>query len=343
MKSNCPVPFSSFDAITLAHGSGGKLTDQLIRELFISELDNSWLRESHDGAVLEIEGRLAFTTDSFVVSPIFFPGGNIGDLSVNGTVNDLVCCGAVPEYLSLGLIIEEGLKMSDLKIIISSIKDACRKSGVSIVTGDTKVVEKGKGDKIFINTTGIGRVPDGIDISPGRCTTGDSIIVTGTIADHGIAILSSREGLGFESGIKSDTASLSELLEVILSVTKDIHVLRDPTRGGVAGTLNEISKASGHGILIMEDRIPVADDVRGACEIMGFDPLYVANEGKLIIILPEVQSQGVLEALRNHPLGKNSSVIGRVTEGPSLVKLKTVVGSTRIVDMPTGEQLPRIC
>jgi hydrogenase expression/formation protein HypE len=290
-----------------------------------------------------LKGRIAFSTDSFVVNPLFFPGGNIGDLAVNGTVNDLVCCGAVPEFLSLGLIIEEGLKMDDLERIIKSIRNACINANVSIVTGDTKVVEKGKGDKIFINTSGVGRIKDGINISPERCSPGDEIIITGNIADHGIAILSSREGLRFESDIKSDTAPLNGLAEVMLGVTNDIHVLRDPTRGGVASALNEICKSSGCGILLDEKMIPVSDEVNGACEIMGFDPLYIANEGKLIIILPEEYSRSVMRAIMNHPLGKNASVIGKVTEGPAIVRIKTLVGSTRIVDMISGEQLPRIC
>ncbi len=292
---------------------------------------------------MDLKGRIAFSTDSFVVNPLFFPGGNIGDLAVNGTVNDLVCCGAVPEFLSLGLIIEEGLKMDDLERIIKSIRNACINANVSIVTGDTKVVEKGKGDKIFINTSGIGIIKDGINISPERCSPGDEIIITGNIADHGIAILSSREGLSFESDIRSDTAPLNGLAEVMMGVTNDIHVLRDPTRGGVASALNEICKSSGCGMLLDEKMIPVSDEVKGACEIMGFDPLYIANEGKLIIILPEEYSKSVLRAIMNHPLGKDASVIGKVTEGPAIVKMKTLVGSTRIVDMITGEQLPRIC
>jgi hydrogenase expression/formation protein HypE len=343
MKSNCPLPIGKFDTVTLAHGGGGKLTDKLIHELFIKELDNPWLRMAHDGAVLDLKGRIAFSTDSFVVDPLFFPGGNIGDLAVNGTVNDLVCCGAVPEFLSLGLIIEEGLKMTDLERIIKSVSNACLNAKVKIVTGDTKVVEKGKGDKIFINTSGVGTIKEGINISPERCSPGDVIIITGNIADHGIAILSSREGLGFESDIKSDTASLNGLAEAMLGVTNDIHVLRDPTRGGVASALNEICKSSGCGMLLDEASIPVSDEVKGACEIMGFDPLYIANEGKMIIILPEEHTDSVMKALVNHPLGKEASVIGKVTEGPPLVKIKTLVGSTRIVDMITGEQLPRIC
>jgi len=343
MKISCPVPLNKYDTVTLAHGGGGKLTDQLIHDLFIKELDNIWLNKTHDGAVLEMSGKVAFSTDSFVVNPLFFPGGNIGDLAVNGTVNDLVCCGAVPQYLSLGLIIEEGLRMDDLRKIILTIKEAARKANVKIVTGDTKVVEKGKGDKIFINTSGVGIIPEGIVISPERCTDGDVVIITGSIADHGIAILSSREGISFQSTIKSDTAPLNGIAEILFHITKDVHVLRDPTRGGVASALNEISRSSGYGILLDEKMIPVSDEVKGACEIMGFDPLYIANEGKLLIILPEVHAGNVLGEIRKHPLGKDAAVIGRVEGKSPGVKIKTLVGSTRIVDMISGEQLPRIC
>lgn len=343
MNSICPVPINNYDTVTLAHGGGGKLSNQLIHDLFIKELGNQWLNKAHDGAVLEINGKIAFSTDSFVVNPLFFPGGNIGDLAVNGTVNDLVCCGAIPQYLSLSLIIEEGMSMDDLRRIILTIKKASENANVKIVTGDTKVVEKGKGDKIFINTSGVGIIHEGVNISPDRCSPGDAVIITGNIADHGIAILSSREGLNFESTIKSDSASLDGLAEVMYKVTKDIHVLRDPTRGGVASALNEICSSSGCGILLEEKMIPLSEEVRGACEIMGFDPLYIANEGKLIIILPEIHSGKVLNEIRKHHFGKEASVIGTVTEGPSIVKMTTVVGSTRIVDMISGEQLPRIC
>lgn len=343
MKITCPVPINKYDTVTLAHGGGGKLSDRLIHDLFIRELGNGWLNKAHDGAVLELNGRIAFSTDSFVVNPLFFPGGNIGDLAVNGTVNDLVCCGAVPEYLSLGLIIEEGLQMDDLRRIILTIKDAAINANVKIVTGDTKVVEKGKGDKIFINTSGVGTIPEGIAISPERCSPGDVVIITGNIADHGVSILSSREGLSFESSIKSDTAPLNGITNLLFQVTKDIHVLRDPTRGGVASALNEISRSSGHGILLEEKMIPVSDQVKGACEIMGFDPLYIANEGKLLIILPEKYAGKVISEIRKHPLGKNAAIIGRVNDGPPVVKITTLVGSTRIVDMISGEQLPRIC
>ncbi|MFO7574011.1 MAG: hydrogenase expression/formation protein HypE [Bacteroidales bacterium] len=343
MEYSCPTPYNEYDRILLAHGSGGRLSDRLIHDVIIRELGDSCLDSSHDGAVLDIPGRVAFTTDSFVVSPLFFPGGNIGDLAVNGTVNDLVCCGAIPRFLSLALIIEEGLPVAELAAIIRSVAEAAQKAGVKIVTGDTKVVEKGKGDRIFINTAGVGIVPAQRDISPARLEDGDEIIVTGNIADHGIAILATREGLAFDTDVISDTAPLNELSELIFSVTSDIHVLRDPTRGGVASALNEIGRAAGKEIIIDEASIPVDLQVRGACEIMGFDPLYIACEGRMLIFLPAKWSEMVLKALRGHPQGQNAAIIGRVSKGKPLVKMKTVIGSTRVVDMIAGEQLPRIC
>jgi hydrogenase expression/formation protein HypE len=342
---NCPIPISEYDKVLMAHGGGGKLSDQLIHKMFFTHLDNEYLRLAHDGAILQIPpGRLAFSTDSYIVQPIFFPGGNIGELAVNGTVNDLSCCGAKPLYLSLAFIIEEGFPMQDLWTIVQSIKHSADQAGVLIVTGDTKVVEKGKGDKIFINTSGIGVIPDGIDIKPANCKPGDVIIVNGNIADHGIAVLSSRQGLQFETSIISDTAPLNSMVEAILKVTDKVHVLRDPTRGGLASSLNEIAKASETGIDIEEINIPMNEEVKGACEILGFDPLYIANEGKILVFVPESESKKVLEAMRAHPLGTNSSIIGRVTEEhKKIVKLKTSLGTSRIVDMISGEQLPRIC
>ncbi len=343
MEYSCPSPYNEYDKILLAHGSGGRLSDRLIREVIINELGDACLDSSHDGTVLDIPGRVAFTTDSFVVSPLFFPGGNIGDLAVNGTVNDLVCCGAIPQYLSLALIIEEGLPVNELAAIIRSVADAARKAGVRIVTGDTKVVEKGKGDRIFINTAGVGIVPAERDISPTRLKDGDEIIITGNIADHGIAVLATREGLSFGTDVISDTAPLNELAELLFAVTRDIHVLRDPTRGGVASALNEISRVAGKEIIIEEAYIPVDPQVMGACEIMGFDPLYIACEGRMLIFLPEKWSDKVLKVLKAHPQGQNAAVIGRVSNGKPIVKMKTVIGSTRVVDMIAGEQLPRIC
>jgi hydrogenase expression/formation protein HypE len=343
MEQSCPSPFNDYDRIVLAHGGGGKLSDRLIREVIIRELGDTYADSSHDGALINLKGTAAFTTDSFVVSPLFFPGGDIGDLAINGTVNDLVCCGARPLYLSLGLIIEEGLPLSDLRKIIASMANAARAAGVKIVTGDTKVVEKGKGDKIFINTAGIGVVPEGRLISPHQCRPGDSIILSGTIADHGIAIISSREGLSFQSSVVSDTAPLNGLAELVFSITDKVHVMRDPTRGGVASALNEISHSSQLGIIIDEEQIPVNPQVRGVCELMGFDPLYIANEGKLLIFVEEGTASDVLLAMQSHPFGRNAAIIGRVTNDKEGVKMKTVIGSTRVVDMISGEQLPRIC
>ncbi|MDT8401471.1 MAG: hydrogenase expression/formation protein HypE [Bacteroidales bacterium] len=343
MEISCPKPYNEYDKIVLAHGSGGKLSDRLIRDIIITELGDNYIDSAHDGAVLDIPGKLAFTTDSFVVTPLFFPGGDIGHLAVNGTVNDLVCCGAIPLYLSLSLIIEEGLLIGELASVISSVAKAASAAGVRIVTGDTKVVEKGKADKVFINTTGVGSIPANRSISPYRCAEGDAVIITGNIADHGIAILSTREGLSFESPLSSDCAPMNEIAELIFSVTNDIHVMRDPTRGGVASALNEISRVAGKEIIIDENSLPLNPLVKGACEIMGFDPLYLANEGKLLVFLPARHAEKVVMSIRKHPLGKEAAIIGNVTGGEASVKMKTLVGSTRIVDMISGEQLPRIC
>ena len=343
MQISCATSYNKYDKILLAHGSGGKLSDKLIHEIIIKGLGDTYIDSSHDGAILDVPGKLAFTSDSFVVSPLFFPGGDIGHLAVNGTVNDLVSCGATPLYLSLSLILEEGLLISELVRVISSMAEAAKRAGIRIVTGDTKVVEKGKADKIFINTSGIGSLSGKRSISPYRCSEGDAIIITGSIADHGISILSTREGLSFESPVCSDCAPMNEIAELIFSVTEDIHVLRDPTRGGVASALNEISFASGRGIVINESTLPIKEQVKGACEIMGMDPLYLANEGKLLIFLPDKYAASVLNAVRSHPLGREASLIGRVSGGEPAVIMKTLVGSSRIVDMISGEQLPRIC
>jgi hydrogenase expression/formation protein HypE len=317
------------------------LIDKLFRPVFSSRQ----LDAGHDGAILDPgKGELAFTTDSFVVKPVFFPGGNIGDLAVNGTVNDLACCGAKPEYLSVGMILEEGLPMEDLWKIVLSMKEAADRAGVSIVTGDTKVVDSGSGDKIFINTTGVGRVREGVRIDPAACKPGDVIILSGTIGDHGVAIMSEREGLEFETRIESDSAPLNGLVDAILDASTEVSVLRDPTRGGVATTLNEISTTAGVGMVLDERSIPVRDEVRGACEVLGLDPLYIANEGKLLVIAPESQSENILRAMQEHPLGTRASIIGKLTaDHPSVVRMTTSIGSSRIVDMLTGEQLPRIC
>jgi hydrogenase expression/formation protein HypE len=341
----CPLPISNYNKVLLAHGGGGNLSHQLIQKMFLSQFNNPFLNEEHDGAVIPVkEGRIAFSTDSYVVHPVFFPGGNIGELAVNGTVNDLSMCGAKPLFISAGFIIEEGLPMEELWQIVLSMQKAAEAAGVQIVTGDTKVVDKGKGDKIFINTSGIGIIPPGVDISPKNCSPGDAIILNGKIADHGIAIMSAREGLSFETQIESDTAPLNSLVEVMLNASRNIHVLRDPTRGGLASALNEIAMTSGQSITIDENSIPISEEVKGACEILGFDPLYIANEGKLVAFVPEADAAIVLNAMRSHPLGTESVIIGKVVTGNSgSVVMKTSIGTSRIVDMLSGEQLPRIC
>ena len=342
---NCPIPISDYEKVLLAHGGGGTLSHQLIQKMFFSQFDNPLLNQEHDGAIFEIAGtRFAFSTDSYVVQPIFFPGGNIGELAVNGTVNDLSMCGAKPLYISCGFIIEEGFPIKELWEVVLAMKNAAEKANVQIVTGDTKVVDKGKGDKIFINTSGIGVIQNDVHISPANCKVGDAIIVNGNIADHGIAIMSARENLSFETSIKSDCAPLNSLVENMLAVSKNIHVLRDPTRGGVASALNEIAQKANVGILIEEDKIPIREEVKGACELLGFDPLYIANEGKLLAFVAEEDAEKVLFEMKKHTFGKDSAIIGRVTnENLKTVIMKTSIGSKRIVDMLSGEQLPRIC
>ena len=341
---NCPIPKNEYDKVILAHGGGGKLSHQLLEKIFFSQFNNELLNQQNDSAVFDLKNqRLAFTTDSYVVQPIFFPGGNIGELAVYGTVNDLSVRGAKLIYLSAGFIIEEGLPMDDLWKIVVSMKEAAERSGVQIITGDTKVVEKGKGDKIFINTSGVGIVYDGVNISPKRCKPGDAIILSGKIADHGIAIMSAREGLQFETTIVSDTAPLNELVEKMLNASNNIHTMRDATRGGIASTLNEIASSANVGVYINEDAIPINDQVIGACEILGLDPLYIANEGKLVAFVDPNDAEKVLVAMKSHPLGIDSIIIGEVVDDhPGRVVMKTTIGSTRIVDMISGEQLPRI-
>lgn len=342
---SCPLPITEYKHVLLAHGGGGKLTQQMIQKMFLSQFQNEYLEPLHDGAVFSVNGtRLAFSTDSYVVNPLFFPGGTIGELAVNGTVNDLAMCGARPLYLSAAFIIEEGFLMDELWRVVLSMQEAASKAGVTLVTGDTKVVDKGKGDKIFINTSGVGVIGDGIDVSPKRAQVGDKIIVSGQIAVHGIAIMSVREGLEFDAPIKSDTAPLNGLVHAMLGVCKDIHVLRDPTRGGVASALNEIAGSSNVGVKIYEVRIPLSEEVRGACEILGLDPLYVANEGKLIAFVPPADAEKVLTTMRSHPLGKESVIIGEVVgDHRGTVIMKSRIGGNRVVDMISGEQLPRIC
>ena len=332
------------DKILLAHGSGGKLAHDLVEKNFICALDNPLLARLDDSAVFEVSGKVAFTTDSYVVSPIFFPGGNIGKLAVCGTVNDLSMSGAKPLYLSLAFIIEEGLSVSDLRLVIDSIKQTADEASVKIVTGDTKVVNHGCADKLFINTAGVGLVPEGINISGSNARPGDKVILSGTIGDHGIAVLSKRQGFSFSTELESDCAPLGDMVAEMLEVSRNIHCLRDPTRGGLASTLNELAKQSHVSIRIEETRIPVREEVTGACEMLGLDPLYVANEGKLIAIVAKNDADSVLKTVRENRYGKNAAIIGEVTEGqPGRVVMKTLLGSSRIVDMLAGEPLPRIC
>lgn len=333
------------EKILLDHGSGGKVAHNLTSGLFLSTFDNPILSMLDDGAMLTMDNsRIAFSTDTYVVDPLFFPGGNIGDLAINGTVNDIAMCGATPLYLSVGLILEEGFLMSDLEKIVSTMGTAATAAGVMVVTGDTKVVPKGAADKIFINTSGVGIIKDHVNVSGSLARPGDQIILSGTMADHGMTILTQREGLGFESTIQSDTAPLHKMVDRIIETGCDLHVLRDPTRGGVGTTLNEIAEKSNCGIRLFEDNLPINPEVTGICELLGFDPLYVANEGKLMAFVPEHQSELALEAIRKDPAGRNACIIGEVIEDhPKKVFMKTRIGGERIVDMLTGEQLPRIC
>jgi hydrogenase expression/formation protein HypE len=333
------------DKILLDHGSGGLMSHRLVTETLLPAFDNPMLAPLHDGAILDLgENRIAFSTDSFVVDPIFFPGGSIGDLAVNGTVNDLAMCGAEPRFLSMGLILEEGFPLSDLERIISDMKDAAEAAGVLIVTGDTKVVPRGAADKVFINTTGIGLVPAGVRMAPARVRPGDKILLSGTLADHGMTILSQRQGVSFSGPIQSDTAPLNHLVKAMLTAWPDIHMLRDPTRGGLATSLNEVALSAQVGILIEEDRIPMRGPVAGLCELLGIDPLYVANEGKLLAFVPPEAEAALMALMRGDPHGRDAVAIGEVTEGhPGRVEMKTRIGGRRIVRMLTGEQLPRIC
>ena len=333
------------DNVLLAHGSGGKLSQELVRRMFVAELDNEALSRMDDAACLSSGGgRLAFTTDSYVVSPIFFPGGDIGKLAVCGTVNDLATSGAVPKYLSLAMIIEEGLPLDDLSRVVASIKASAAEAGVTIVTGDTKVVNRGKADRLFINTAGIGFIPEGRDISGANARPGDIVMLSGSVGDHGMAIMAQREGFSFQVPVTSDCAPLNGMIEAVLGAAEGILVLRDPTRGGLATTLNEIAAQSGAGITIEESAVPVKDSVRGACELLGFDPLYVANEGKMIVIAAPEAADAALAAMHASPYGTDAAVIGRVTaERPGKVVLHTSLGARRVLDMLSGELLPRIC
>jgi len=332
------------DKILLAHGSGGKLTHDLIKNLLLKELGNPCLNLLDDAATFTLNGRIAFTTDSYVVSPLFFPGGDIGKLAVCGTVNDLSMVGAIPKYVSLSLIIEEGFLFPDLKKIISSIHTTAQEAGVKVVTGDTKVVNRGSADKLFINTAGIGIIPAGVELSGSHAKIGDKIILSGPIGDHGIAILCQREGLKFETSLESDCAPLNKLVGEMLEASHKIHALRDPTRGGLASTLNEFAESSKVGITIEEDKIPVRDTVRAACELLGFDPLYVANEGKLVAVVDSQVAEKVLSKMQKNEQGTQAAIIGEVVaDHPGKVVMKTQFGSSRIISMLAGELLPRIC
>jgi hydrogenase expression/formation protein HypE len=331
--------------VDMTHGSGGRAMAQLIDELFVRHFDNELLNQGNDQAAFEAPaGRLVMSTDGHVISPLFFPGGDIGSLAVHGTINDVAMSGARPLYLSAGFILEEGFPLSKLEAIVASMAAASKAAGVPVVTGDTKVVEKGKGDGVFITTTGIGVVPDGVEISGDRARPGDAILISGTIGDHGVAVLSKRENLDFETEILSDSAALHTLVADLVAAVPQMHCLRDPTRGGMAATLNEIAQQSGVGMILNEQEIPLKLDVAAACELLGLDPLYVANEGKLLAICPQDDVGAALAAMKGHPLGADAAVIGTVTEDTlAFVRMKTLLGGARVVDWLAGEQLPRIC
>lgn len=342
---NCPLPKLDFDVITMGHGSGGLLTHRLLESGVFNILKNEHLDLQHDGAIFQLSGMTAFTTDSYVISPIFFPGGNIGELSVNGSVNDLAMCGAIPKYLSLSFILEEGLRMEDFWDILLSIKQASDKAGVMIVTGDTKVVEKGKGDGVFINTSGVGMIHPRAAIHFDRVQTGDKIIISGNMATHGVAILSKRKGLEFETTIRSDTRAVNHMVKDLLDeLGDDIHFLRDPTRGGVATVLNEIAMQRKLGIWLEQKSLPMEEQVEGACELLGLDPIYVANEGIFIAVVSRNAASEVISILNQHEFGRQAAIIGEVVDDhPGKVVMSSRIGGKRVVNFLTGEQLPRIC
>jgi hydrogenase expression/formation protein HypE len=341
----CPIPIEQYPNILLAHGGGGKLTNQLIEKMFLPAFGNAMLGSRHDGAILDLSSqKVAFTTDSYVVHPLFFPGGDIGTLAINGTVNDLAMCGARPLYLSAGFIIEEGLPMDTLWRIVQSMSRAAKEAGVQLVTGDTKVVDRGKGDGVFINTAGIGVIESSHAISPASVKPGDAILLSGDIGRHGIAIMAVREGLEFESTIMSDCAPLAGIVSSLFTGGAEVHCLRDLTRGGLASALVEIAESARLHLEVEEAAIPLLEDVQGACEILGFDPLYVANEGRFVSFVPAREAEQALQRMRAHPLGTQANIIGKVMDDrPGLVTLKSRIGASRIVDTLSGEQLPRIC
>ncbi|MFC1641161.1 hydrogenase expression/formation protein HypE [Myxococcota bacterium] len=342
----CPVPVSEQPTIQLAHGGGGRMSQRLIEGLFVRRFANAWLSELHDGARLDVgSARLALATDSYVVQPLFFPGGDIGSLAVHGTVNDLCMCGARPLYLTAGFILEEGFELASLERIVESMARAAELSGVSIVTGDTKVVDRGKGDGVYINTAGVGSIAPGIEISPALARPGDRVLLSGTIAEHGMAVLAAREALGLEGQLVSDSAPLNGLVAHLLArLGVQVHVLRDPTRGGVASALNEIARSARVGIRLEEPLIPLSGPVRGACELLGLDPLYVANEGKCLAIVAREAASAALEAMHEHELGRAAVIVGEVVaDHPARVVVRGSFGSTRVLDMLSGEQFPRIC
>lgn len=345
MNLSCPLPKLDFDTINLGHGSGGTLTSQLLDAGVFKLFQNDLLDKKHDGAIFELNGKVAMSTDSFVVSPLFFEGGNIGDLAINGTVNDLAMCGAAAKYLTLSFVLEEGLKMTEFWEVLLSIQQACDRAGVNIITGDTKVVERGKGDKIFVNTTGIGLVHPKANIDIDRIKEGDKIILSGPLARHGITIMSHREGLHFETTISSDTRPLNGIVGSLLDEFGDqIHLLRDPTRGGLATVLNEIAEQSKMGMAILQKNITVEEEVEGACEMLGLDPLYVANEGLFVAIVDASVANNLLKRLRQWEFGAMATIIGEITlDNPRQVIMKSNIGGRRVVNMLAGEQLPRIC
>jgi hydrogenase expression/formation protein HypE len=341
----CPLPLRDSPHVVMGHGGGGAMSAELVEHVFLPAFSNGALTQLGDSAVLEVAGsRLAFSTDSFVVRPLFFPGGSIGDLAVNGTVNDLAMSGATPMFLSVGFILEEGVEIAQVGAIAQRLGEAAERAGVQVVTGDTKVVESGHGDGVYINTAGIGVIPEGVDIGPGRARPGDKVIISGDLGVHGVAIMSVREGLEFGTEIRSDCQPLNGLVAAMLAVTKDLHVLRDPTRGGLATSLNEIASSSSVGIALDERSLPVPDLVADACSLLGLDPLQVANEGKLVAFVAPENADEVLAAMRSHPAGTGAVVIGEcVADHPGMVSARTGFGAERVVDLPIGEQLPRIC